>query len=146
MLAGTLLIGGSMSAQITGNVGLYLVCTELSKQGFNVMPTARNAKGVDIVGYNDQGKSFTVQVKTLTKKVSVPFGKGLGYLSADYYVIVVHAHDAPVYHVLTRAELQNIPLAKSNSKENGAAYWLEVKEYYKKEEFVTNAWSKIRPT
>jgi hypothetical protein len=44
-----------MKAQLVDNVGLYQVCAELSARNFNVMPTARNAKGVDIVGYDDLG-------------------------------------------------------------------------------------------
>jgi hypothetical protein len=56
-----------MKSQLVGNVGLYRVCAELSSQGYNVMPTARNAKGVDVIGYDDQGRAFTLQVKTLTK-------------------------------------------------------------------------------
>lgn len=38
--------------QVVGNVGLYYVCYELSKRGWNVLPTSRNAKGVDIIIYN----------------------------------------------------------------------------------------------
>lgn len=41
--------------QIVGNMGLYLACYELSKAGWNVMPTSRNAKGVDLIAY--KGKS-----------------------------------------------------------------------------------------
>jgi len=33
-------------AQVTGNVGLYWVCYQLSRMGWNAMPTARNARGV----------------------------------------------------------------------------------------------------
>ena len=38
--------------QITGNVGLYYVCYRLSIMGWNAMPTARNARGIDIIAYN----------------------------------------------------------------------------------------------
>jgi len=135
-----------MSNQITGNVGLYLVCTELSKRGFNVMPTARNAKGVDIVGYSDDGKSFTVQVKALTKRNPVPFGKSMDHLPADYYVIVVHATEEPIYHILTRQELQDAKVSQFPSKSAGVGFWLEPKNYYKKDEYVKDAWKKISPT
>lgn len=30
--------------RITGNIGLYYVCYELSRKGWKVMPTARNAR------------------------------------------------------------------------------------------------------
>lgn len=38
-----------LSPQIVGNVGMYYVCFKLSELGLNVMPTARNARGIDIV-------------------------------------------------------------------------------------------------
>lgn len=78
-----------MKAQIVGNVGLYQVCAELSRRGYNVMPTARNARGVDIVGYNEHGKAFTVQVKTLTKRNAIPLAANGSHPIADYFVVVV---------------------------------------------------------
>jgi hypothetical protein len=42
--------------QIVGNIGMYYVCYQLSRLGWNVMPTARNAKGVDITAYSPDGK------------------------------------------------------------------------------------------
>ena len=36
-----------LNPQVVGNVGLYYVCYKLSLQGWNVMPTARNARGID---------------------------------------------------------------------------------------------------
>lgn len=35
--------------QTVGNIGLFYVCYRLSRLGWNVMPTSRNARGVDIV-------------------------------------------------------------------------------------------------
>ena len=39
----------TLDPQLTGNVGLYYCCYRLSLLGWNVMPTARNARGVDII-------------------------------------------------------------------------------------------------
>jgi hypothetical protein len=51
--------------QVVGNTGLYYVCYEPSKRGWNVLPTSRNAKGVDIVIYGQKaGRKFTIQVKS----------------------------------------------------------------------------------
>jgi hypothetical protein len=33
--------------QVTGNVGMYFAAYRLSQMGWNVMPTARNARGID---------------------------------------------------------------------------------------------------
>jgi len=38
--------------QITGNIGLYYTCYRLSRLGWNVMPTSRNARGIDIIAYS----------------------------------------------------------------------------------------------
>ena len=65
-------------AQITGNIGLYYTCYRLSKMGWNVMPTSRNARGIDIIAYNREGTKFIgIQVKTLSKRNPVPLGKVL---------------------------------------------------------------------
>ena len=54
--------------QITGNIGLYYACFQLSRIGWNAMPTARNARGVDIIAYNsDCSRMISIQVKTLTR-------------------------------------------------------------------------------
>jgi len=41
-----------LETQIVGNIGMYYACYQLSKLGWNVMPTARNAKGIDIIAYS----------------------------------------------------------------------------------------------
>ncbi|MGP8270556.1 MAG: hypothetical protein ACLQLH_10855 [Terracidiphilus sp.] len=51
--------------QMTGMLGVYLVASELSKQGFIVSPTSRSAAGADLL-VTDQAcqKAWSVQVKT----------------------------------------------------------------------------------
>ena len=48
----------SLNPQITGNLGLYYCCYKLSLLGWNVMPTARNARGVDIIAYSSDASRF----------------------------------------------------------------------------------------
>jgi hypothetical protein len=56
--------------QITGNIGLYYTCFKLSRMGWNVLPTARNARGIDIIAYNHDSTNFIgVQVKALSKPI-----------------------------------------------------------------------------
>ncbi|MCP4511617.1 MAG: hypothetical protein GY826_35045, partial [Fuerstiella sp.] len=72
--------------QITGNVGMYYACYELSKMGLNVMPTARNAKGADIVAYTgDQKRFLTFQVKAMTKLTNISLGKSLDSVTCDWW-------------------------------------------------------------
>jgi hypothetical protein len=53
--------------------------------GWNVMPTARNSRGIDIIAYNKEGKDFIgVQVKTLSKRNPVPLGNSLDKIMGDF--------------------------------------------------------------
>jgi hypothetical protein len=59
--------------QTVCNIGLFYVCDRLSRMGWNVMPTARNAKGIDTLIYSqDASQTRTIQVKTLSKGNPVP--------------------------------------------------------------------------
>ena len=80
--------------QITGNVGLYYVCYQLSKRGWNCLPTSRNAKGVDLLIYSqDATKKYTIQIKALSQKNPVPFGSK-PQLYADYLIICRKVFDS----------------------------------------------------
>ncbi len=45
-----------VATQTVGNMGPYFVRYRLSQHGWKVMPTARNAKGIDILAYSHDGK------------------------------------------------------------------------------------------
>ena len=68
----------TLDPQLTGNAGLYYCCYHLSLLGWNVMPTARNARGVDIIAYSqDATRKLAIQVKALSKRHPVPLGTSL---------------------------------------------------------------------
>jgi len=52
-------------SQIVGNTGLFYACYRLSTMGWNVMPTARNARGIEIFANSPE-------VKPLSKGVAEP--------------------------------------------------------------------------
>lgn len=82
-----------VTSQTIGNIGLYYVCYKLSLFGWNVMPTARNAKGIDILLYSQNAlRKVLIQVKTLSKKNPVPLGTKLDNLIGDYVIICVRAY------------------------------------------------------
>ena len=61
--------------EFKGNIGLYLVCAELSKRNLIALPTSRNTKGYDVVVLNPTtNKSIGIQVKCSDKKEFVIFG------------------------------------------------------------------------
>lgn len=117
------------SSQLTGNVGLYLVCYELSRRGWNVMPTSRNARGVDIVGYSQDGRrTITVQVKALTKRSPVPMGSGPKSLIADFFIVARGVwSDAATVFIARPTEL--VHLIHIGQKDGKHSYWLQPKDY-----------------
>ena len=62
------------SSQATGNAAMHYVALQLSRKGWNVMSTARNAKGNDLFCANDdESIIFGVQSKGLPKRAPVGF-------------------------------------------------------------------------
>ena len=123
------------SSQVTGNVGLYYVCYQLAKRGWNVMPTSRNARGVDIIIYNhDASKRHTIQVKSLTKKgAAVPLGGSLDSLQMnDYIIICSSVYTAqPEVFIVKPIEITNKMLKKRINEKGKISYWFSSSEYEK---------------
>ena len=118
-----------LNAQTVGNVGLYFVCYKLSRSGWNVMPTARNAKGVDVLIYSQNAaKTHTIQVKTLSRRAPVPLGTHLNGLFGDFFVICRNVStESPECFVLTPSEVRD--LAHRGEKDGRVSYWLQPKQY-----------------
>ncbi|NLH47740.1 MAG: hypothetical protein GX444_03950 [Myxococcales bacterium] len=128
------------SNQQVGNAGLYWVCYKLTLHGWNVLPTSRNARGVDIVIYNeDASVKRTVQVKTLSKRNAVPLGGHLGNLIADVMIIVRKPAVEPEAFLLTPSEVHSI--VHRMEKDGRVSYWLEPKAY-ERADFLDN-WDKV---
>ena len=119
----------SKNNQVVGNVGLYFVCYHLSRLGWNVMPTARNAKGIDILIYSqDANRKLTVQVKALSKSSPVPLGGKLTNLFGDFFVICRRLETStPECFVLTPSEVRE--LAHKGEKDGKTSFWLQPKQY-----------------
>ena len=130
-----------LNPQIVGNVGLYYACFILSLHGWNVMPTARNSRGIDVVAYNgDASKFLGIQVKSLSKRSAVPVGTSMEKIMGDFWIVVTRIATAPVAYVLTRQEV----LAKTHKaeKDGKASFWIEPGEYEMEE--YRNAWPKVK--
>lgn len=160
-----------LSLDLTGNAGMYYVCYQLSLQGWNAMPTTKNATGVDVVLYKKEtNRSVSVQVKTKLAKAGptdVPLydvprdvdakkflrKKVLG----DFWVIVRLDEadtddnaDFPVY-ILPRGDIIDtlaVPPVSPDTKDN--AYWLadKKKKYPDRDGYTDdkykNAWDLIK--
>lgn len=121
--------GEKTSHLVVGNVGLYYTCYRLSCLGWNVMPTARNARGIDIVAYSqDVSRKITIQVKSLSSRNPVPLGTSLDKMLADYWIVVRCAlSGSPESFVLLPGEIAR--LAHKGEKEGRVSYWLQPKDY-----------------
>jgi hypothetical protein len=129
-----------VASQIVGNKGLYYVCYELSKMHWNVMPTARNARGVDVIAYDLTATRFIgIQVKALSKKSPVPLGTTLDKLMGDFWIVVNNLSSNPTAYILQPEEVKN--LAHRGEKDNRVSYWLQPKNYAVSQ--FQNAWERI---
>jgi hypothetical protein len=115
--------------QIVGNIGLYFVCYRLSQLGWNVMPTARNARGIDVVIYSQDAKrTHTIQVKALSKQNPVPLGGSLDRLFGDFFVICINVtSNEPACFILKPSEVSRF--AHKGIKDDRISYWLQPKQY-----------------
>jgi len=131
----------TLNPQITGNVGLYYCCYKLSLLGWNVMPTARNARGVDIIAYSaDASRFIGIQVKALSRRNPVPLGPSLDKCMGDFWVIVTKiASDTPSAFVLTPAEVK--ASAHRGEKEGRISFWLQPGGYDQPQ--FKEAWERI---
>ena len=119
-----------MRHQLTGNAGLYHVARELSRRGWHVMPTVRNARGADLyAASDDESRVLSIQSKALSKRDPVPLGTSLDSLRSRWWVVTTNANtDAPTCYVLTIDEVK----ASAHRGINGGgkvSYWLQPKAY-----------------
>lgn len=118
----------TLDPQLTGNAGLYYCCYHLSLLGWNVMPTARNARGVDIIAYSqDASRKLAVQVKALSKRNPVPLGTTLDKVMGDFWIIVIRVTSSPSACILLPSEVKE--LAARNEIDGRVSFWLQPTSY-----------------
>ena len=129
--------------QIVGNIGLYYVCFKLSELGWNVMPTSRNARGIDVICFSMDGtRMLTIQVKSLSKRNPVPLGTGLDKIIGDFWIIVNSLDTGkPLTYILLSHEVR--AMARRVEKEARVSYWLVPKKYAVDE--FEEKWQRIGP-
>jgi hypothetical protein len=129
-----------LDPQLTGNVGLYYCCYRLSLMGWNVMPTARNARGVDIIAYSrDVSRFVGVQVKALSKRNPVPLGTSLDKVMGDFWIIVNKVATVPAAYIMLPSEVKE--RAHRGQKEDRVSFWLQPTDY--EHALFKDAWHRI---
>lgn len=119
-----------MGVHLTGNAGLYHVARELSRRGWHVMPTVRNARGADLYAASgDERVVLPIQSKALSKKVPVPLGGTLKTLRSPWWIVTINANTAlPVCYVLTLEEVR-LGAHRGVNEAGKVSYWLQPKAY-----------------
>lgn len=120
-----------MRHQLTGNAGLYHVARELSRRGWHVMPTVRNARGADLYAtLDDETKVLAIQSKALSKKSPVPLGNSLDNLRSKWWIITLNANSFnPTCYVMTLEEVKASAHTGVSPKTGKLSYWLQYKSY-----------------
>lgn len=128
-----------LRAQITGNAGLNYAAWQLSRRGWHVMPTIRNARGSDLFITNeDESQFFGVQSKAISSRYAIRLGLNPAALRSDWWVITMHANsDSPVCYVLHIDDVR----ALASQDKNGGMWWLEPKDYDRDE--FREAWHRL---
>ncbi len=104
------------------------------------MPTARNARGIDVVAYNKDGTRFIgVQVKALSKRNPVPIGGSLEKVMGDFWIVVNNVAKEPGAFILLPEEVR--ALAHRGDKDGRVSYWLQPNAYDRPE--FRDAWQRI---
>jgi len=92
------------------------------------MPTARNARGVDIIAYSqDATRKLAIQVKALSQRYPVPLGTSLEKIMGDYWIIVNRVASSPAAFVLLPSEVKE--LAHRGEKDDRVSFWLQPTSY-----------------
>lgn len=125
--------------QFTGNAGLSYAAWQLSRRGWHVVPTIRNARGSDmLVTDADETIQFGVQSKALSKRQAVPLGTKIDDLRSEWWVVTINANsDNPTCYIMRKEEVR----LRASQDKNGGAYWLEPRDYDHDE--FRNAWDRI---
>jgi hypothetical protein len=129
--------------QVVGNGGLYFVAYRLSKMGWNVMPTSRNARGVDILAYNmDARRYLGIQVKALSKRNPVPLGRSIDRFMGNWWIIVIKiATNNPECFIMKPDEVRRLAI---RTKKSAVPWYYLPPTRYDTDKF-REAWGRIGP-
>lgn len=115
---------------LTGNAGLFHEAHQLSRHGWQVTLTVRNARGADLyIASENEQVIHAIQSKALSKIMPVPLGASLAALRSPWGIITTDAlSDSPSCYLLTLDEVKSA--ASEYAKAGGGkSYWLRPQAY-----------------
>lgn len=123
--------------QITGNIGVYHVARELSRLGWNVMLTVRNARGADLYAVSQcETIVHPIQIKAHSAEPNdTQLGLNPEALVTPWWVFVIRAlSEDPICYIVSlediRSRMTRDPGTRSGKPESDRAYWFD-RRYYK---------------
>ncbi|WP_416463033.1 hypothetical protein [Sphingomonas sp. VDB2] len=122
----------SNERQLTGNAGVYHVARELSRHGWNVMLTVRNARGADLYAVSQCERIVhPIQVKAHSARPNdVRLGLQPESIVTPWWVFVADAlSSSPTCYLLSLDEIRRHmvrdPGTRSGKPEAQRAFWLD---------------------
>ena len=132
--------------QMTGKLGLYHVCCELSKLGWNVIPNSENTTANRIRCNNeDSSKTISIQVRSRRTQDYAISISNPNKIFGDFWVIALNTlldsskHHTPECYILSATEIANNLITETN-EEGKISHFLDRK--FNIEPFKEN-WKRI---
>lgn len=127
-----------LGTPIVHNIGVFYACYRLSRPGWKVMPTARDAKGIDIIANSpDAAHSMGAKVRSLSNKLAVSLGTTPDKIAGDWWIIMNDAvSDTPSTFIMLPDEVR-----EGAHREKDHTYWLEHRDY--SQERFRDAWHRL---
>ena len=142
---------GDIKREFKGNLGMFLVCAELSKRNLIAMPTSRNTKGYDIVVLNPEtNTAAAIQVKCTDRKdfpiLSSHWRDYEEKIVADFVLVDISDSDKAKYFIVSDKDLKGI--LRSSIKKYASDYgkkhnqsWERMLDSEKTERRKPNLWA-----
>ena len=130
----------SNGKHITGNAALHYVAWQLSRRGWHVMATTRNARGSDMfIVSSDETVSYGVQSKAQSGRNDVGLGENLDKLQSEWWIITHEAKsDSPTCYILRKQEVRDLSVRDRGGKRK---YWLKPTAF--QQDKFREAWHRI---
>jgi len=113
--------------QMVHTSGVYYVCYELSKKGWDIVSVLPKDKGIDVMVRGQNGKEFTIQVRSISKNKPAGFSNTLDTLIADFVFIVNNVSGSPNIFIVDNATAKS--RIKEQIKDEQKSYWFEPNDY-----------------